>query len=98
MKHKYTKHCVSAGVKNDDADFNNIIFTIKDTKLYALVSKLLSKGFERSVYWNAYKTKKENKSTATEYRYFRESNFVSVDRLFALIYLNRDNDIKSFKS
>ena len=45
---------------NDDANSNNIIFTIKDTKLYVPVvilstrdnqklSKLLSKGFERSV-------------------------------------------------
>ena len=45
---------------NDDANSDNIIFTIKDTKLYVPVvilstrdnqklSKLLSKGFERSV-------------------------------------------------
>ena len=50
---------------NDD---NNIIFAIKDTKLYVPVvtllardkqklSKILSKGFERSVYWNEYKLK-----------------------------------------
>ena len=43
----------------------NIIFTIKDTKLYVPVVtlsvkdtqkllKLLSKGFERSVYWNEF--------------------------------------------
>ena len=49
---------------NDD---NNIIFTTKDTNLYVPVvtlpardnhklSKLLTKGFERSVYWNEYKT------------------------------------------
>ena len=47
---------------------NNIILTIKDTKLYTPVVtlsgkdnqkllKLLSKGFEISVYWNEYKTK-----------------------------------------
>ena len=52
----------------------NNIFTIKDRKLYVPVvtlsakdnnklSKLLSKGFERSVYWNEYKTKSENKNT-----------------------------------
>ena len=45
---------------------NNIIFTNKDTKLYVPVvtlsakdyqklSKLLSKGFARSLYWNEYK-------------------------------------------
>ena len=48
---------------NDNNNANNIIFTIKDTKLYVPIvtlsarnnqklSKLLSKGFERSVYWN----------------------------------------------
>ena len=47
-------------------------FTIKDTKLYVLVvtlsakdnkklSALLSKESERSIYWNEYKTKSENK-------------------------------------
>ena len=56
-------------VGNDD---DSIIFTVKDTKLYVPVvtlsareyqklSKLLSKGFERSVYWNKYKTKSDNK-------------------------------------
>ena len=53
---------------NDNGNANNIIFTVKDTKLYGPVltfsprdnqkfSKLLSKGFEKSVYWNKYKTK-----------------------------------------
>ena len=52
-----------------------IIFSLsKAQKLYVLVvtlsardnqklSNLLSKGFERSVYWNEYKTKNENKNT-----------------------------------
>ena len=80
----------------NNIDSNNIIFTIKDTKLYVPVvtlsandnqklSKLLSKGFERSVYWNEYKTKSENKYNANEYRYFLQSNFVGVSRLFVLI-------------
>ena len=62
----------AAGADNKNANCNVIIFTIKDTKLYVRVvtlsakdnqklSKLLSKGFERSVYWNEYKTKSENK-------------------------------------
>ena len=68
------KHCVLAigGNDNDDANSNNIIFTIKDTKLqFPVVTlsakdnqkllKLLIKEFERSVYWNGYKTKNENK-------------------------------------
>ena len=76
----------ATGADNTNASPNNIIFTIKDTKLSALVvtlsvkdnrrlSKLLSKRFERSIYWNEYKTKSENKNTTNGYRYFSESNF-----------------------
>ena len=45
-------------------------------------SKLLSKGSERSVYWNKYKTKSDNKNTTSEFRYFLKSNFVAVNSLF----------------
>ena len=58
-------NCVlsAAGADNDNANSNNIIFTIKYTKLCVPVvilpakdnrklSKLPSKGLERSVYWN----------------------------------------------
>ena len=84
LKLKWTKCCVfSAGGTennvNDNNNANNIIFNIKETKLYVPVvtllardnkkfSKLLSKGFERSVYWNEYKTKSENKNTTNERR------------------------------
>ena len=54
----------------DNRDSCNIIFTIKYTKLYVTavalpakdnqkLSKRYSKGFERSVYWNEYKTKSD---------------------------------------
>ena len=62
------KHCViaSAGVDNVNANDDNIIFTIKDTKLHVPVvtlsaqdnkklSKLLSKGIQISAYCNEYK-------------------------------------------
>ena len=83
-----------------------IFFTIKDTKLFVLLpvrdnqklSKLLSKGFERSVSWNEYKTKSELKNTAIEYRYFLESNFVGVHRLFFLVYTNQINNAKRFNA
>ena len=55
------------------------------------LSKLLSKG---SGYWKECKTKSANKNTTNEYRYFPESNFVGVNRLFVFVYLNRDNDVK----
>ena len=63
LKLKWTKYCVLsvAGNENNinkDVNANNIILTIKDTKLYVPIvtlstrdnqklSKLLSKGFER---------------------------------------------------
>ena len=66
LKLKWTKHWVlsvagNENYINNNDDANNIIFTIKDTKLYVPVvtlsardnqklSKLLSKGFERSIY------------------------------------------------
>ena len=59
----------AAGGNNTDANSSNFTFTIKDTKPYISVvtlsaknnqklSKFLSKGFERLLYWNKYKTKK----------------------------------------
>ena len=63
LKLRWTKHYVltSKGTGNDGANSNNVVFTIKNTKLYAPVvtlsakdnqksSKLLSIGFEKSVY------------------------------------------------
>ena len=72
----------AAGNENlsDNDKNNNVannILIIKDPKLYVPVgtlsardnqklSKSLSKGFERSVYWNEYKTKSENKNMTNE--------------------------------
>ena len=80
----------------------------KDTKLYVpevtlsarynlKLLKLHSKGVERSVYWNEYKTKNENKNTANENRYFLKSNFFGVTILFFLVYSNQDGDSKRLK-
>ena len=62
------------------------------------LSKILSKGSERPVSWNEYQTKSENKNTKNKYKYFLELNFVGVNILFALIYLNRNNDLKRFNA
>ena len=99
----------AAGNDNANVNDDNIIFTIKDIELYVPVltlssrdnqklTKLLSKGFERSVYWNEYKTKSKNKNTTNEYRYFLKSNFVGVSRLFVLVYSYRDAKSKIFKT
>ena len=58
---KWTMHCVldSSGVDNTNVNSNNVIFVIKDTKLYVPVvtfsvkdnqklRKLLSEGFEKN--------------------------------------------------
>ena len=70
LKVKWTKFSVFASKYNDSTNnnSNNIVFDIKDTKLYVPVvtlsaknnkelSKLLSRWFERSVYRNEYKVK-----------------------------------------
>ena len=67
----------AAGEDKSNANPNNIVLTVKGTKLYVPLvslagkdnqkpSKLLSKGFERSIHWNEYKTKSENKNTANK--------------------------------
>ena len=33
-----------------------------------------------------------------QYRYFLESNFVGVNRLFSLVYLNKNLDLRLFKT
>ena len=112
LKLKRTKYCVlsvTGNYNDNDANSKNIIFTIKDTELNVPVatlsardnekqSKVFRKIFERSVYWNEYKTKVENKNPTSEYRYFLNSNFVGAKRLFELIYLNRGNDVKRFNT
>ena len=101
LKLRWTRYCIlsASGNKNninEDANVNNIIFTIKDTKIYVPVvtlsardnqklSKRLSKGFEGSVFWNEYKMKSDNKNTTNELINFLESNFVGVNRLFEFI-------------
>ena len=37
------------------------------------------------MHWSEYKTKSEIKKATNEYRYFLESNFVRVNRLFELV-------------
>ena len=81
LKLEWKKYCVLAVAVNDNTDANpdNIIFTVKDTKLHVAVLilsakdnqkllKLHTKRFEKSVYWDEYKTKSENKNTTNEDR------------------------------
>ena len=79
------------------------IFIINDTKLYVPVVTLSKegnedfteqrdKGFQRSIYWNEYKTKEiiEN-ADANVFKYIKlDSSFQGVNRLFVMAY-NRAN-------
>ena len=106
LKSKKTKYCVLFANGNDNVNdnANSTSFTIKDTELYVPIVTLTSKTIINLLiknYWNEYKTKSENKNMKNEYRYFLESNFVGVNRLFQFIQIkimiwknnnNKDND------
>ena len=80
------------------------VFIINDTKLYVPVVTLSkednkdfieqqNKGFQRSIYWNEYKTKEINENAdANVFKYINlDPSFQGVNRLFLMAY-NRAND------
>ena len=93
----WKKECVlSTGV-------GEAVFIINDTKLYVPVVTLSkeynkdfieqqNKGFQRSIYWNEYKTKEINENAdANVFKYINlDPSFQDVNRLFAMAY-NRAN-------
>ena len=91
----------------------NITFTTINTKLLVPEVTLLTEynknnriplakdfkdQFIISVYWSEYKKNNENKNKANEYRYFLESNFAEVNKLFLLVHSNQEDDSKSHKA
>ena len=97
---KWYKNCIlsSAGTA--------ATFTITDTKLYvpvvtlliednAKLTKLLSEGFKRLVYWNKYKVIPNKIYNQNNYiREFLDSSYQGVKRLFILAYDNTgDNPV-----
>ena len=54
------------------------------------LSKLLSRRFKKSVYWNEYKIKNENQDTPSEYRYSLKSIFKGAN-------YKEDEDYKKVK-
>ena len=57
----------------------------------ARLSKLLSEGFKRSIYWNKYKVIPSKTYNQDQYiREFLDASFQGVKRLFVLAY-NNDN-------
>ena len=78
-------------------------FTITDTKLYVPVvtlktedntklSKLLSEGFKRPIYWNEYKVILNKNYNGNEYiRKRPDASIQEVNRLFVFPYMRDDN-------
>ena len=80
---------------------NNPVFIINDTKLYIPVVTLSkednkdfieqqNKGFQRSIYWNEYKTKGQDEvANANTFKYISvDPSFQGVNRLFVMAYDN----------
>ena len=80
---------------------NNPVFIISDTKLYVPVVILSkeddkgfieqqNKGFQRSIYWNEYKTKEQDEvANANAFKYISlDPSFQGVKRLFVMAYDN----------
>ena len=93
----WKKECV---LSTDDG---NAVFIINDTKMYIPVVTLSkednkdfieqqNKGFQRSIYWNEYKTKEINENAdANVFKYINsDPSFQGVNRLFVMAY-NRTN-------
>ena len=89
----WKKECVLS------TDAGNAVFIINDTKLYVPVVTLSkednkdfieqqNKGFQRSIYWNEYKTKEINENAdANVFKYINlDPSFQDVNRLFVMAY------------
>ena len=100
----WKKECVLS------TDAGDAVFIINDTKMYVPVVTLSkednkdfieqqNKGFQRSIYWNEYKTKEINEivnnynNPADTVRYINlDPSFQGVNRLFVMAYSRADNN------
>ena len=77
-------------------DAGDAVFIINDTKMYVPVVTLSkedfieqqNKGFQRSIYWNEYKTKELTENAdANGFKYINlDPSFQGVNRLFVMAY------------
>ena len=80
-------------------DVGNAVFIVNDTKMYVPVVTLSkkdnknfieqqNKGFQRSIYWNEYKTKEKNENVdANVFKCINlDPSFQGVNRLFVMAY------------
>ena len=95
----WKKECVLSN------DAGNAVFIINDTKLYVPVVTLSkednkdfiepqNKGFQRSIYWNEYKTKEQTEdANANVFEYINlDPPFQGVNRLFVVAYSRAYNN------
>ena len=95
----WKKECVLSTAAND------AVFIINDTKLYVPVVTLSkedykyfieqqNKGFQRSIYWNEYKTKGQTENAdANAVKYINlDSSFQGVKRFFLMAYSKADDN------
>ena len=95
----WKKECVLSTAADD------AVFIINDTKLYVPVVTLSkednkdfieqqNKGFQRSIYWNEYKTKEQTENAdANAVKYINlDPSFQGVNRLFLMAYSRADNN------
>ena len=95
----WKKECVPS------TDADDAVFIINDTKLYVPVVALSkednkdfieqqNKGFQRSIYWNEYKTKeKDEHGYANAVKYINlDPSFQGVNRLFLMAYSRADDN------
>ena len=99
----WKKECVLSTAADD------AVFIINDTKLYVPVVTLSkednkdfieqqNKGFQRSIYWNEYKTKEQNENAdannnANNVRYINlDPSFQGVNILFLMAYSREDGN------
>ena len=93
----WKKECVLSTADDES------VFIINDTKMYVPVVTLSkeynkdfieqqNKGFQRSIYWNEYKSKGETKDAdANNFKYFSlDPSFQGVNRLFVMAYNKLD--------
>ena len=94
----WKKECVLSNQAGD------AVFIINDTKLYVPVVTLSkednkdfieqqNRGFQRSIYWNEYKTKEQTENAdANVFKYINlDPSFQGVNRLFIMVYNNTEN-------
>ena len=95
----WKKECVLSTAADDE------VFIINDTKFYVPVVTLSkednkdfieqqNKGFQKSIYWNKYKTKEQTEdANANAVKYINlDPYFQGVKRLFLMTYSRADNN------